>query len=114
MQVTDWTKPDLSIPETDRVIAWMDRIIRLWKDELKERCQETIGIHLITSAEYDLEELGSVCWYDFTSHAIIRTLPIPDIDPEKINWTSVAKFLVERLKLALFDNSIIDEYQEED
>ena len=114
MELRDWTHPDLSLPGTDMMIRWMDKLCKIWRDELKERCQGTISIHLITNQEDDLEEFGSLCWDDFTnSNRIMRYCPPPTIDPhpEVITWASVGRFLVERLKLELFE---VDEYEEED
>lgn len=94
-------------------MQWMDRICRLWTDDLKERCQDTIRIHLVTNIPDDLEEFGSLCWEDFTDCIrITNYYPPPDLQLDTIHWDVVGRYLVDKLKLQLLEP--IDEDEEDE
>lgn len=91
-------------PDTLQVILWMQKLCRLYSEVLRDRCQETITMLFSENRSDDLEELGETIWDDFTSHdRIIKPFPPPAIDIHLVKWSKVAEYMVQVLKLELYE-----------
>ena len=95
--------------DTEAIVAWLDRICRVYYDELRDRCQETIYIYLY--GKDDLEELGNIIWDDLTSSSD-RLVDYPNIDPALVDWETVANFTCDRLKLKLMEDADWEDWEE--
>ena len=100
-----------SSTNTQAIVSWLDHIYRVYYDELRDRCQETIYIHFY--CQDDLEELGNVIWDDLTdSDRLVSLISPPNIDPALVDWKRIANFTCDRLKLKLMEDADWEDWEE--
>jgi len=91
-------------PDTKLVILWMQKLCRLYGEQIKTRCQETVTMLFSENCFDDLEELGETIWDDLTSHdRITKPFPPPAIDIHLVEWSEIAEYMVQVLKLELYE-----------